>query len=365
MHTIPMVDLQQQYLRIKPEIDTAIEQCLQQGVFIGGPIVAEFERNLQEFTGIKNVISCGNGTDALQIALMALNLPKGSKVIVPAFTYIAPVEVIVLLGLEPVFADVDLSTFNMSIEQVQQVYTEDVKAIIAVHLFGQPCDMEPMIAFAAEKGIFVIEDNAQSFGAETNIRRDSIITTSFFPTKNLGAYGDGGAILTNNDTLAGQMRRIASHGQTQKYIHETTGINSRLDAIQAAILNVKLKYLDGYVQLRRKAAAFYDRQLQEILAIHLPAIDVTNRHTFHQYTLQVAPEQRDALQQFLQAKNCSTAVYYPLPAYKQKAYLNEKIHLANTELLCTSVLSLPMYPEIHEEQLLYICTAVKEFFKNN
>lgn len=365
MHTIPMVDLSQQYLRIKPEIDTAIEQCLRQSVFIGGSVVEEFEQHLKEYTGTKNVISCGNGTDALQIALMALNLPKGSKIIVPAFTYIAPVEVIALLGFVPVFADVDQTTFNMGVEQVQQVYTEEVKAIIAVHLFGQSCNMEPIAEFAVQHGLFLIEDNAQSFGSEKNIRRDSIITTSFFPTKNLGAYGDGGAILTNSSTLASQMRRIASHGQTQKYIHETVGINSRLDALQAAVLNVKLKYLDLYIQQRRHAAAFYHQHLKEIPSIHLPAATEGNGHTFHQYTIRTAPEQRNPLQQFLKEKNISTAIYYPLPVYRQKAYYNEKTHLPNIEYLCASVLSLPIYPEISDVQLLYICTAIKDFFQNN
>lgn len=365
MHTIPMVDLQQQYALLKKEIDAALEQCLQQSVFIGGPVVAEFEQNLKEYTGMKNVISCGNGTDALQIALMALNLPKGSKIIVPAFTYIAPVEVIALLGLKPVFADVDLATFNMGMEQVRQVYTEDVRAIIAVHLFGQPADMTEIAVFAKEHRLFLIEDNAQSLGGEKNVQRDSVVTTSFFPTKNLGAYGDGGAILTNNDVLAVQMRRIASHGQSQKYMHETIGINSRLDALQAAVLNVKLKYLEQYIQQRHNAAAFYQHHLKDISSVQLPAVLENNRHTFHQYTIRVAPEQRSALQLFLKEKNISTTIYYPLPVYRQKAYFNDKIHLPNTEYLCASALSLPIYPEISEAQLLYICTAIKDFFQNN
>ena len=259
-----MVDLQKQYFLLKTEIDQAIQDCLASADFIGGKTIQLFENNLASYLNIKNVIACANGTDALQIALMALDLPKGSKIIVPAFTYIAPVEVIKLLDYEIIYADVDADTFNITLEEIEKVYTSDVKAIIVVHLFGQSCNMKKIQEFAEKNNLFLIEDNAQSLSVEKNTMRNSIITTSFFPSKNLGAYGDGGAIMTNDDVLAKKIRTISNHGQSKKYEHEMVGVNSRLDTIQAAALNVKLKYLDEFILKRQQAASFYDEHLKDI-----------------------------------------------------------------------------------------------------
>lgn len=362
MEHIPMVNLQQQYLHLKSEIDQAISDCMNASDFIGGKPVQSFENNLASYLNIKNVIGCANGTDALQIALMALNLPKGSKIIVPAFTYIAPAEVIKLLGYEIVYADVDTDTFNTTLEEIEKVYTDDVKAIIVVHLFGQSCDMNAIEKFAQENKLFLIEDNAQSLTIEKNTARNSIITTSFFPSKNLGAYGDGGAIMTNDNVLAKKIRTIANHGQSIKYHHDVVGVNSRLDAIQAAILSVKLKYLDEFVLRRQSAASFYDEQLKDISQIQIPKRVNFPAHTFHQYTIRIEPKFRNELQVFLTKKEIASAIYYPIPCYKQKAYFKENLFLSTTENLCASVLSLPIYPEISETQLLYICDSIKEFF---
>jgi dTDP-4-amino-4,6-dideoxygalactose transaminase len=364
MNVIPMVDLKAQYHPLKSEIDSAIQLCLESGQFVGGEAVINFENTLASYLGIKKVISCGNGTDALQIALMALQLPEGSKVIVPAFTYIAPLEVITLLGLIPVYADVDPDSFNTTIDAIEKVYTEDVKAIIVVHLFGQSCEMDSIYNFVKEKNIYLIEDNAQSLGAEKNIQRDSIITTSFFPSKNLGAFGDGGAILTNNSELAETCRKIASHGQGKKYHHDIVGINSRLDSIQAAILTVKLEYLEKWIARRKDIAAEYTKRLSDISSMETPKINTDIQHTFHQYTLKVNPAIRDDLHLYLKEKGITTAIYYPLPCYQQEAYKRENIQLRHTEKLCASVLSLPIYPEITEEQLSYICEHISTFFKS-
>ena len=361
MDAIPMVDLKNQYLHIKTEIDNAIEQCLLKADYIQGESVLDFERNLSAYTGIKNVIGCGNGTDAIQLALMAANLPKGSKVIVPAFTYIAPAEVVAFLGYEPVFADVDEHDFNISLKHIEAVFSEDIRAIIVVHLFGQPCrDTEAIHHFCTEKNVVCIEDNAQALGAEKNIRRNSIITTSFFPTKNLGAFGDGGAVLCNDETLANTIRRIASHGQSQKYIHDMVGINSRLDTMQAAVLNVKMKYLDAYNQQRRRNASFYHKRLKSLEAIELP--ELSDNHIFHQFTIKVKNGKRDILALFLKEKNIASVVNYPLPVYRQKAY-KQDLNLPNAERLCASSLSIPVYPEISESQLSYICDCIEEFCK--
>ncbi len=361
MMSVPMIDLQRQYLSLKNEIDKAIQQSIENGVFIGGKVLAAFENNLASYLDIKHAIGCGNGTDALQIALMALNLPKGSKIIVPAFTYIAPVEVIQFLGYEIVFADVDIHTFNITLENIQAVYTNDVKAIIAVHLFGQICEIDKIYAFTQKNNISLIEDNAQALGAEKHILRNTIMTTSFYPTKNLGAYGDGGAIFCNDDVLAQQMRKIASHGQSEKYIHDIVGINSRLDVIQAAILQVKLPHLDDYNQQRKNNAAYYQTKLKDVSEIELPI--VTQPHIYHQYTIKVKNNLRDELRKYLATKKIDTIINYPLAAHQQKAFLQEHIHLPNAEMLCQSALSLPVYAEISEEQLLYICDSIKEFFR--
>jgi dTDP-4-amino-4,6-dideoxygalactose transaminase len=361
MKNIPMVDLQIQYLNLKEEIGLALHNCLHSSQFIGGDIVKQFENDLSQYLKIAHVIGCANGTDALQIALMALNLPKDSKIIVPAFTYIAPVEVIKLLGFTPVYADVDAASFNITVSEIEKVFTPDVKAIIAVHLFGQPCGIDEIAAFAKQHNVFLVEDNAQSLGAEKNIDRDSIITTSFFPSKNLGAYGDGGAIMTNDTGMQGKLRKIANHGQRDRYYHDEIGVNSRLDALQASILGVKLKHLDEFNKNRRKAAAFYNPHLSEIREISLP--EITDDHIFHQYTIRTGPKHRNTLHEFLRTKEIATSIYYPLPCYHQKAYFETDVSLPVTEKLCSEVLSLPIYPEISEEQLSYICESIKEFFR--
>lgn len=354
-----MVDLKNQYLHIKQEMDDAIQQCLLDADYINGKAVKTFENNLSEYTGIKNVIACGNGTDALQLTLMALDLPKGSKIIVPAFSYIAPVEVAAFLEHKLVFADVG-TDFNISLENIKSVFTNDVKAIIIVHLFGQPCkETDAIYNFCIENNVALIEDNAQSLGAEKNNIRNSITTTSFYPTKNLGAFGDGGAVLCNDDLLAAKIRKIASHGQSKKYIHDVVGINSRLDTIQAAILDVKLKHIVTYNLQRQKNAAFYHSKLNSLEAIELP--ELTSHNIFHQFTIKVKNGKREELANFLNERNIATIINYPLAAYQQKAYLQD-IKLPVTELLCASALSIPVYPEISETQLLYICDSIKEFF---
>lgn len=360
MDAIPMVDLKNQYMHIKTEIDNAIQQCLSDADYINGKNVRDFEQRLADYKGIKNVIGCGNGTDALQLALMALNLPAGSKIIVPAFTYIAPAEAAAFLGYEPVFADVDAVDFNITLQSIQDVFSADVRAIIMVHLFGQPCkDANAIYNFCLERNIALIEDNAQSLGAEKNISRNSIITTSFYPTKNLGAFGDGGAILCNDAILATNIRKISSHGQSKKYIHDVVGINSRLDTLQAAILNVKLKYIDSYNTQRRQHATFYHNRLKSLNTIVLP--EITPNHIFHQFTIKIKNGKRDQLADFLKQRNISSIINYPLPVYRQKAYL-QNIQLPNAEILCASSLSIPVYPEISEAQLSYICDTIEEFF---
>lgn len=361
MDAIPMVDLKNQYLHIQPEIDNAIGQCLLRADYIQGESVRDFESRLSDYTGFRQVIGCGNGTDAIQLALMAANLPKGSKVIVPAFTYIAPAEVVAFLGYEPVFADVDAKDFNITLQSIQAAFTADVKAIIMVHLFGQLCkDTEVIYDFCLDKNILLIEDNAQSLGVEKNIFRNSITTTSFFPTKNLGAFGDGGAVLCNDETLAETIRKIASHGQSQKYIHDMVGINSRLDTMQAAILGVKLKHLDAYNQQRRQHASFYHKRLKSLEAIELP--ELSDNHIFHQFTIKVKDGKRDRLAGYLSDKKIASVVNYPLPVYQQGAY-KQDLNLPNAERLCASSLSIPVYPEISETQLSYICDCIEEFCK--
>ena len=361
MEAIPMVDLKQQYLELKTELDTVIEQCLLEGDYIQGSSVQLLEKALSTYTGMRQVVSCGNGTDALQLAIMALNLPRGSKIIVPAFTYIAPVEVVAFLGYEIVFTDVNITDFNITLEHIREVYTPDVKAIIIVHLFGMPCkDINVIADFCQQHHIPLIEDNAQSLGAEQSISRQSIMTTSFYPTKNLGAYGDGGAIFCQEEGQAAAIRQLASHGQSAKYIHDVVGINSRLDTLQAAILLVKLKQLDAQNEQRRKNAAFYQERLQQLKDVELPVIE--SPHIFHQYTLKIKNGQRDALAAFLKQKGVATIVNYPLPAYRQKAF-RRAIILPNTEYLCASALSIPIFPEITKAQLSYICDNISEFLE--
>ena len=372
---IQQVDLTTQYFRIQKEMDEAILQCLRSGEYINGKEVGIFTRNLAGYTGVQYVISCANGTDALQIALMALDLQPGDEVIVPAFTYAAAAEVGALLKLTPVLVDVDSKTFNMDVEKFRNAITNKTKAVIPVHLFGQTCDMQPVLETCKQYGIAVVEDNAQSIGSVYTFSNGhklqagtmgNIGTFSFFPAKNLGCYGDGGAMLTNDESLAKRLKMIATHGQSRKYHHDVIGCNSRLDTLQAAILNVKLKYLDDFIEARQQAAAYYDEQLRALSdCIVLPAVSHYSTHVYHQYTIQIKQGKRDELKQFLLEKDIPSMVYYPLPLHHQKAFkdiIRIGSDLSQSEQLTQSVLSLPMHTELNREQQDYIIGSIKQFF---
>lgn len=375
---IQMVDLKNQYLRFKEEIDREVMEVLASTAYINGPKVQQFQADLEQYLQVKQVIPCANGTDALQIALMALGLQPGDEVIVPAFTYVATAEVIALLRLQPVMVDVDPHTFNVTAELIEQAITPRTKAVVPVHLFGQSCDMEPIMEMARRRGIYVVEDNAQAIGADYTFADGSIQKTgtigdigctSFYPSKNLGAYGDGGAIFSNNEELAVQCKSIANHGQSsRRYYHDLVGVNSRLDAIQAAILGVKLRHLDDFAKARQQAAAFYDEAFGDIPQLTRPVRQANSTHVFHQYTLLVADGQRDALQAHLQQKKVPSMIYYPVPLYEQKAYESAAVKgdggLPVTESLCEAVISLPMHTELEETGLSYICDAVRSFFQS-
>jgi dTDP-4-amino-4,6-dideoxygalactose transaminase len=375
MMRIQMVDLHGQYLKIKSEVDAGIQQVIETTAFINGPGVKAFAANLATYTDSKHVITCGNGTDALQIALMSLALKPGDEVIVPAFTYVASAEVIGLLGLTPVMVDVDYATFNVTISNIEKALSPKTKAIIPVHLFGQSCDMEPVMQFAEKHGLYVIEDNAQAIGAVYTFsdgRRKHTGTighigcTSFFPSKNLGCYGDGGAILTDDDILAERLRMIANHGQQVKYHHKVIGCNSRLDTIQAAVLDIKLKHLDEYCRARYEAAQYYTSQLKEVKGIITPEEIPQSTHVYHQYTLKVLDGKRDALKQHLAGAGIPSMIYYPLPLQQQKAFKNitraaESPDVA--EKLAYSVLSLPIHTELTSEQQDVVIGNIKDFFK--
>lgn len=371
-----MVDLKGQYEKIKPEIDAAVLNCLASTAFINGPPVKEFQTALENYLGVKHVVPCANGTDALQIAMMAFGLKPGDEVIVPSFTYVATAEVIGLLGLTPVMVEVDADTFNVTAKIIAAAITPRTKAIVPVHLFGQSCDMQPIMQLAAKHNLFVIEDNAQAIGADYLLNNGSrqktgtmghVGCTSFFPSKNLGCYGDGGAIFTDDDTLAAKLRMIANHGQAERYYHSVIGVNSRLDSIQAAILNIKLKHLNEYCAARQRAAAFYDAAFAEIDELHIPAREPNSTHVFHQYTLQVktGKERRAALQAHLQANGVPSMIYYPVPLYRQKAFeqfVTPDFNLPVTEKLCDSVFSLPIHTEMSEELIAFIADKVTSFF---
>jgi UDP-2-acetamido-2-deoxy-ribo-hexuluronate aminotransferase len=373
MEKIQMVDLKRQYLRLKDEIDAGIHTVLDNTAYINGPQVKAFQESLEKYLGVKAVIPCANGTDALQIAMMALDLKPGDEVIVPAFTYVATAEVIALLGLTPVMVDVDYDTFNVTVGHIAAAITPRTKAIVPVNLFGQSCDLEPIMALAREQGIWVIEDNAQAIGADFTFNNGTVVKTgvighigctSFYPSKNLGAYGDGGAIYTNDEILAAKMRMIANHGQVRRYYHDVVGVNSRLDGIQAAILNVKLARLDEFAAARQKAAAFYDEHLGGIADLLLPKTHPKSSHVYHQYTLRVQNGQRYALETHLQQAGIPSMIYYPVPLYNQaafKASASPKT-LPVTEQLCQEVLSLPMHTELDDEQLGYIVKTIQNFF---
>lgn len=367
-----MVDLRGQYKRLQAEIDDAVLACLESGQFIQGRGVEAFEHALADYTGAAHVVACANGTDALMLACMALGLKPGDKVMVPAFTYIATAEVIKFLGLQPVYCDVNAADFMVSVPKLEAAWQEGCKALMVVHLFGQCPDMEHILEWAAFKGLYVIEDNAQSIGCIYQGRAGSaqagtmghMGTTSFFPSKNLGAYGDGGAVFTNDEALAIRLRMLANHGQSQKYKHDLVGVNSRLDALQAAILSVKLKHLESFIEARRNAADAYDMRLKDLPGIQLPHRNIHCRHVFHQYTLCTAEYlDRDRLAARLAELEIPTGVYYPLPVYAQVAYREEGLNSRDfpvTEYLCRNVLSLPMHTELSTEQIDYICSAIRE-----
>lgn len=371
--TIQMVDLKSQYLKIKDEIDSALINCVESARYIKGPEVKQFEENLARYLGVNHVISCGNGTDALQIAFMALDLQPGDEVIVPAFTYVATAEAIALLKLTPVMVDVDPDTFNVDVNQIEQAITPKTRAIVPVHLYGQTADMEPIMKLAENHGLYIIEDNAQALGADTIFSDGTVKKTgaighigcnSFFPTKNLGTFGDGGALTTNDEKLAERCRMISTHGQKQKYYHETIGCNSRLDTIHAAVLNVKLKYLDEYIAARKKAAEYYYEHLNGLDWLILPQKATYANHSFNQFTLTIKNGNRDALQEYLKPKGIPSIIYYPLPLYKQPAfsqYSPAGFKLEHTEMLCNSVLSIPMHTELTEEIQNQVIQRIKEF----
>lgn len=369
-----MVDLRGQYDKIKTEIDIAIQECIDSTRFVGGPVVERFAENLGKYLDCKYVIPCANGTDALQIALMAAGLKPGDEVIVPSFTYVATAEVIALLGLVPVMTDVDPDHFNVTKDILRQAISVNTKAIVPVHLFGQTAPMEEIMELAAEYGLTVIEDNAQSLGSDYTFSDDRkqkagtighIGTTSFFPAKNLGAYGDGGALFTNDDELFKKIKMIANHGQSKLYHHEVVGVNSRLDAMQAAVLDVKLKYYADYIKARQAVAAYYDQQFAEIVEVVIPHHYKKSTHIFHQYTLKITNGKRDELREFLKSKGIASAIYYPIPLNEQNAFrgIGRLVgEMSVTKELCDQVLSLPIHTEMDNTTLTYITDQVKSFF---
>lgn len=371
-----MVDLKEQYLHIKPEVDAAIHQVLDSTAFIGGKAVQDFASNLAAFTGARHVIPCANGTDALQIAMMALGLQPGDEVITPSFTYIATTEVVALLNLKPVFVEVDPQTFCIDPISVEKAITPRTKAIVPVHLYGQSAPMEAILDIARRYNLYVIEDNAQAIGAtytfsDGTVKQTgtmgTIGTTSFFPSKNLGCYGDGGAIFTEDDALADKLRMIANHGQKVRYYHEVVGCNSRLDTIQAAILDVKLKRLNNYISARQQVAAAYDRAFAGHPAITTPKVAEGNTHVYHQYTLQLEGVDRDELQQYLAARSIPSMIYYPVPAHRQRMFTSLGAggeELPVTDWLTHRVISLPIHTEMLTEHIELITSSVLAYIEN-
>lgn len=374
MKRIAMVDLKSQYEKIKPEIDQAIQEVIESTAFINGPAVKNFQKDLETYLGVKHVIPCANGTDALQVAMMALGLQPGDEVITTNFTFIATAEVIALLGFTPVVVDVDPDTFNISPESVRKSITPKTRAIVPVHLFGQCADMDAMMEIAREFNLFVIEDACQAIGADYIFADGSrkkagtighVGCTSFFPSKNLGCYGDGGAIFTNDDELAKQLNVVVNHGMVVRYYHDFVGVNSRLDSIQAAVLKVKLARLDDYAAARNHAAQYYDNAFRNHPNLKTPVRFDRSTHVFHQYTLVTDGIDRNALQEFLAKKEVPAMIYYPVPLHMQKAYIDPRYQEGDfpvTEHLCRTVISLPMHTELDEEQLEYITSSVLEFF---
>jgi UDP-2-acetamido-2-deoxy-ribo-hexuluronate aminotransferase len=373
MKKIQMVDLHSQYLHIKPQIDQAIQDVVDSCAFINGPAVKNFQEDLEKYLDVKHVIPCANGTDALQVSMMALGLQPGDEVITTSFTFIATAEVIALLRLTPVLVDVDPGTFNIDPKAIEKAITPKTKAIVPVHLFGQCAPMEEIMEIARKNDLFVIEDNCQAIGADYIFADGSrekagtighIGCTSFFPSKNLGCYGDGGAIFTNDDELAKQLRIIVNHGMTVRYYHDIVGVNSRLDSIQAAVLGVKLKHLDEYASRRRAAADYYDQAFAGNPKLRTPVRYNRSTHVFHQYTLVLQGVDRKGLQDFLADRGIPAMIYYPVPLHMQKAYIDPRYKPGDfpvTEALSETVVSLPMHTELNPEQLKHITDSVLEF----
>ena len=372
---ILMVDLVGQYEKIKDQINQSIINSLQQGKFINGPIVQEFSNNLSEYLKVKNVIPCANGTDALQIAFMALGLKPGDEIICPSWTYVSTAGAAAILGIKPVFCDVDPNTFNVTSELIEPLITKKTKAIVVVHLYGQSSDMESLLKLARKHNLKVVEDNAQSIGCKYTFSNGekkytgtmgNIGTTSFYPTKNLGAYGDGGAIFTNDDALAKKISMIASHGETKKFHHKIAGCNSRLDSIQAAVLNIKLKYLEDYNKARNIMANNYNAAFKDVKSLQIPSVINNSTHVYHQYTLKVIDGRRDDLMNYLKNNNIPSMVYYPVPLHTQEVFLKdvvEPVNLVTTELLSLNCISLPIHTEIETSSQNFIINKVLEFFK--
>ena len=373
MRPLQMVDTKTQYLKIKTEVDAAVLGVMESSQFIGGKVVNDFAASLAKYNGVKHVIPCANGTDALQISMMALDLKPGDEVITPSFTYIATVEAAALLRLQPVFTEVNKQTFCMEVEALEKAITPKTKAIIPVHLYGHAAPMEEIMAIAKKYNLFVIEDNAQAIGCDYTFSDGSTLKTgsigdigctSFYPSKNLGAFGDGGAIFTNDDALAEKLKMIAAHGQNKRYYHEVVGCNSRLDAIQAAILDIKLGHLDEYITARRKAADFYDKAFEGQPKITTPFRAPYSKHVFHQYTLILNGVDRDGLNKYLSEKGIPSMIYYPVPSHKQKmfdAFGGKNYELPVTDWLTERVISLPIHTELDEEQQTFIISAILNF----
>ncbi|HTE28304.1 DegT/DnrJ/EryC1/StrS family aminotransferase [Flavitalea sp.] len=373
MRPIQMVDLQLQYAKIKDAVDAGIQEVLDNASFINGKAVSDFSNGLANYLGAKHVVPCANGTDALQIAMMALDLQPGDEVITPSFTYVATTEVIALLRLKPVFVEVDAKTFCIDPAAIEAAITPKTKAIVPVHLYGQSADMEAVMEIAKKHNLFVIEDNAQAIGSDYTFKDGTtkktgtigtIGTTSFFPSKNLGCYGDGGAMCTDDEALASKLRMIANHGQSKRYYHDMVGCNSRLDSMQAAVLNVKLPLLDTYISARRSAADFYDRAFQSNKKISTPFRSLNSRHVFHQYTLTLEGVDRDGLNQYLAEKKIPSMIYYPVPAHRQQmfaAFGGGDYVLKTTDWLTERVISLPMHTELDQEQLEFITSNVLSY----
>ncbi|MBX2922954.1 MAG: DegT/DnrJ/EryC1/StrS family aminotransferase [Chitinophagaceae bacterium] len=373
MRPIQMVDLKKQYEHIKRDVDAAIHDVLDSCAFINGKAVQDFTENLGTYLQVKHVIPCANGTDALQIALMALGLQPGDEVITPSFTYIATTEVIALLRLKPVFVDVDPDTFCMNVESIEKAITSKTKAIVPVHLYGQAANMEAIMQIATQHNLYVVEDNAQAIGCDYTFKNGTtqktgtigtIGCTSFFPSKNLGCYGDGGAICTNDDQLAARLKMIANHGQSARYYHDVVGCNSRLDTLQAAVLNVKLKKLNEYIAARQKAAAFYNNAFAGNPNITAPFVAAYTNHVYHQYTLILKEINRNQLHEFLASHDIPSMIYYPVPAHRQKMFESfggSAFELPVTDWLTQRVISLPIHTELDNDQLALITGKVNEF----